>query len=168
MQIRAFPDERAFQCRSAVSLLLRETGFPFSVDFSEHAEARRAEVRDEEDKEESEERGKRVACVFKPGVALEVLKRREVDAALILGADPLASLPRSVASALLKIPTVVIDPFESLTAQFATVVLPSAITGVEAEDIAYRMDFLPLRLQKIVESEFPSDAEILREIYRNL
>ena len=165
-----FPMKGHFNVAGAVTLLLRETGFPFSVDFSEEAdaEARRAEVRDEEDKEESEEREERVACEFKPGVALEVLERREVDAALILGADPLASLPRSVASALLKIPTVVIDPFESLTAQFATVVLPSAITGVEAEDIAYRMDFLPLRLQKIVESEFPSDAEILREIYRNL
>ena len=141
-----FPMKGHFNVVGAVTLLMRETGRPFSVDFHNSD------------------------ADFTPGAALRSLERGDVDAALIIGADPLSSLPRRFASALLKIQTVVIDAFESITSKFATVFIPSAITGVEAEDIAYRMDGLPLKLKKIVECPLPlkSDAEILRDIRDNL
>ncbi|PIQ44968.1 MAG: formylmethanofuran dehydrogenase subunit B, partial [Deltaproteobacteria bacterium CG12_big_fil_rev_8_21_14_0_65_43_10] len=48
------------------------------------------------------------------------------------------------------------------------VVFPTAVTGIEAEGVAYRMDGLPLKLKKVLESEYPSDESILGDIYQRL
>jgi formylmethanofuran dehydrogenase subunit B len=60
------------------------------------------------------------------------------------------------------------DPFETPTTQFASVAIPTAITGVETEDIAYRMDGLPLKLEKIVDCKYPSDRDILEQILKGV
>lgn len=138
-----FPMKGHFNVVGAVQLLLRETGYPYGVDFS----------RD-----------------FEPGTttALDVIERGEVDAALIVGADPFSSFPRSTAQKLRTMPVILIDPFESPTTQFSSVVFPAAITGVETEEIAYRMDGLPLKLDKLIHCHYPSDKELLDAIYRGL
>jgi len=138
-----FPMKGHFNVLGAVNLLLRETGYPFGVDFS----------RDN---------------IFEPGktTVLDVIVREEVDAALIVGADPVSSFPGDIARKLCDLPIILIDPFETPTTQFASVAIPTAITGVETEDIAYRMDGLPLKLEKIVDCEYPADRDILERIYK--
>jgi len=140
-----FPMKGHFNVMGAVHLLLRETGYPFGVDFSRNR-------------------------IFEPGktTVLDVIEREEVDAALIVGADPFSSFPKDTARKLCDMPVILIDPFETPTTQFSSVVFPAAITGVEAEEIAYRMDGLPLKLEKIVNCEYPSDKEILERIHVRL
>ncbi len=140
-----FPMKGHFNVVGAVQLLLRETGYPYGVDFS----------RDK---------------IFMPGktTVLDVIEQGEVDAALIVGADPFSSFPRDKARKLCNMPVILIDPFESPTTQFASVAIPTAITGVETDAIAYRMDGLPLKLDKIVDCGYPSDMEILERIYEGL
>jgi len=142
-----FPMKGHFNVMGAVQLLLRETGYPFGVDFS----------RDSDN-------------IFVPGktTVLDVIERGAVDAALIVGTDPFSSFPCDKARKLCDMPLILIDPFESLTTQFASVVFPTAITGVETDAIAYRMDGLPLKLDKIVDCEYPSDEVILERIYEGL
>jgi len=140
-----FPMKGHFNVVGAVQLLLRETGYPFGVDFS----------RD---------------YIFEPGktTVLDVIERGAVDAALIVGADPFSSFPKDTVRKLRDMPVILIDPFESPTTQFASVVFPTAITGVETDAIAYRMDGLPLKLDKIVDCEYPSDRVILERIYEGV
>ncbi len=138
-----FPMKGHYNVMGAVLLLMRETGYPFGVDFS------------------SDKR-------FEPGKTTVMGVLKEVDAALIVGADPVASLPAAKVRDLLDIPLIVLDPFESPTMSIASVALPVAITGVESEGIAYRMDGLPLKLDKIINSEYPSDKALLEQIYEGL
>jgi formylmethanofuran dehydrogenase subunit B len=46
------------------------------------------------------------------------------------------------------------------------VVLPVALTGLEAADVAYRMDGLPVLLRKLLPTAFPTDREILLDLVR--
>jgi formylmethanofuran dehydrogenase subunit B len=101
--------------------------------------------------------------VYNPGEfsAVDLLARRECDAALILASDPLAHFPASASKHLAEIPTIVVDPKINLTSRVAEVHIPSALAGIECEGTAYRMDGVPIRLKKIVDSDFLSDREIL-------
>ncbi len=92
----------------------------------------------------------------------------EVDAALVVGDDPFWSLPSEKSDLLKEIPIVLIDPYWTRTTNKAQVIFPTAVTGIEAEGVAYRMDGLPLKLKKVLESEYPSDESILGEIYQRL
>ncbi len=103
---------------------------------------------------------------YGPGefTAVDLLARREVDAALILASDPVAHFPRAAAGHLQRIPVIVLDPELSLTARQAQVVLPTALYGVDAAGTAYRMDGVPIRLRKVIDSSRPTDEEVLEEI----
>ncbi len=107
---------------------------------------------------------------YNPGetTTCDLLSRRDVDAALIIAADPAANFPRGCVEALAEMPLIQIDPFENPTTLFADVVIPSAIAGIEAEGTAYRMDCLPLRLRKLIDTEYPTDEEILQSILDNV
>jgi len=48
------------------------------------------------------------------------------------------------------------------------VVIPTAAAGISAEGTAYRMDGIPLRLKKVVDSPYPPDEEVLREIVERI
>jgi formylmethanofuran dehydrogenase subunit B len=89
---------------------------------------------------------------------------RSCDAALVIGSDPLSSLPFSVSRALAKVPLIAIDPRRSLTTDAARVVIPSAMYGLEAAGSALRMDGVKVEFQPIVESRLMPDAEILKRI----
>jgi len=107
-----------------------------------------------------------------PGVttAVDLLSRGEVDAMLVIGADPLASFPRDAVEHMMKIPVIVIDPKPSLTSTIAKVIIPSALSGIECEGTVYRLDYIPLRLRKIVdppENVYP-DTYILKELIRRV
>jgi len=132
-----------FNCSGVMQLLLRELGSPMPADFS------------------GDQRTK-----HSMNTLLDNL--HEIDAALIIGEDPFWSMPSQQSDLLKDIPIILIDPFWTRTTNKCDVVFPTAITGVEAEGIAYRMDGLPLRLKKVLETDYPSDEAILEEIYQYL
>ncbi|ETA66775.1 formylmethanofuran dehydrogenase, subunit B [Methanolobus tindarius DSM 2278] len=95
---------------------------------------------------------------------VESLREKSVDAALIIGSDPLSSLPLSVSRYLADIPLITIDPCRNLTSSKAEVTIPCAFGGVEYGGTAVRMDGVEVKLKKILDTENLPDAEILRKI----
>ncbi len=95
---------------------------------------------------------------------IPMLVRKEVDAALIVATDPGAHLPQDAVRHLQSIPTIHLDPHRNMTTPWATVVIPVAPVGVAASGTFYRMDNVPLRLKKLVESPYPSDEDVLKAI----
>ena len=86
------------------------------------------------------------------------------DAALVIGSDPLSALPFGTARALAHIPLIAIDPRRSLTTDAAQVVIPSAMSGLEAGGTALRMDGTRISFEPITKSEWLSDEQILTRI----
>jgi len=133
-----------FNVTGANTVTTWQTGYPYAVDFSLGYPR------------------------YNPGETsvVDVLLRRESDAALVVASDPVANFPRKAVEHLVKNPLIVIDPHMNATAQMADVAFPSAFAGIEAEGTAYRMDHVPLPLKKVVEppKEVFSDEEILRRI----
>jgi formylmethanofuran dehydrogenase subunit B len=121
------------------NVLAWQTGYPFAVNFS------------------------RGYPRYNPGefTAVDLLRRGNVDAALVVAADPAATFPGRAAAVLGEIPTVVIDPHYSATAKLARVYLPSAAAGIGAAGTVYRMDMVPLPVKKLLNLPYPSDKEIL-------
>ena len=103
---------------------------------------------------------------------VESLNEKKVDAALIIGSDPLSSLPRAVADHLLNIPVITLDPCETFTSRKAKVTIPSALSGVECGGSAIRMDGEEVKFEPIVDVKSqtirPSDEEILTRIMEAL
>lgn len=89
---------------------------------------------------------------------------KSCDAALVIGSDPLSALPFGTARALARIPLIAIDPRRSLTTDAAQVVIPSAISGLEAGGTALRMDGVRISFEPLVESDNLSDEQILTRI----
>jgi formylmethanofuran dehydrogenase subunit B len=120
------------------------TGYPFAVDFS------------------------RGFPRYNPGetTANDLLMRGEVDAALVVASDPVSHFPKKSIENLAKIPLIAIEPHPTPTTELADVVIPPAISGIEAEGTAYRMDNVPIRLRKV--SDAPDgilpDRELVRKI----
>ena len=133
-----------FNVTGANTVFTWQTGYPYAVDFS-HEYPR-----------------------YNPGETsvIDILRRGDADAALIIASDPISNFPREAARNLANIPLIVIDPHLSPTALVADVVIPSAFVGIEAEGTVYRMDHVPLPLKKIVDPPAGclSDEEILRRI----
>jgi len=100
--------------------------------------------------------------------ANEVLQRKDCDAALVIASDPVAHFPKTSIEHLKKIPVIQIDPFPNMTTLVADVIIPSAVYGLEAEGTAYRMDVIPLRVKKVVDTEYWSDEKILEELLKKV
>jgi formylmethanofuran dehydrogenase subunit B len=117
-----------FNVTGADTVFTWQTGYPFAVDFSQ--------------------------CYprYNPGetTAVDILLRKESDAALVVASDPVANLPRKAVEHLVKNPLIVIDPHMNATSQMADIVFPSAFVGIEAAGTAYRMDHVPLPLKQVV------------------
>lgn len=105
---------------------------------------------------------------YNPGetTVVDILLRKDSDAALVVASDPVSNFPKKAAEHLVKNPLIVIDPHMNVTSHVADVVIPSAFAGIEAEGTAYRMDHVPIPLKKVVEppSGILPDEEILRRI----
>jgi formylmethanofuran dehydrogenase subunit B len=133
-----------FNVTGANTVFTWQTGYPYAVDFSLGYPQ------------------------YNPGETsvVDILLRKESDAALIVASDPVANFPRIAVEHLVKNPLIVIDPHMNATAQMADVVFPSAFVGIEASGTAYRMDHVPLPLKKVVEPPrgVLPDEEILRRI----
>ncbi|MCX9010336.1 MAG: formylmethanofuran dehydrogenase subunit B [Candidatus Methanoperedens sp.] len=99
---------------------------------------------------------------------VEALRQKSIDALLVVGSDPLSSLPRSVLTHLANIPVICVDPCVTLTSRIASVTIPAAVSGVEAGGSAIRMDGRVIELSKVVENNYLSDAEILTRLTEEL
>ncbi|MDD2787214.1 formylmethanofuran dehydrogenase subunit B [Methanoculleus sp.] len=119
------------------------TGYPFGIDFS------------------------RGIAFYNPGetTAVDILARKECDAALIVGSDPAAHFPRKCLEHLAEIPVVQLDPYPNATTAFCNVQIPVAVTGIDAVGTAYRMDGVPIRTRQVLSSGYPSDREVLLKMY---
>ncbi|MDI9633549.1 MAG: formylmethanofuran dehydrogenase subunit B [Methanolinea sp.] len=119
------------------------TGYPFAIDFS------------------------RGIAFYNPGetTAVDILRRGECDACLVVASDPGAHFPRACAAHLARIPTVQIDPHVNATTHLSRIQIPVGVTGIDAEGTAYRMDGVPLRTRKVLSRNVPDDVEVLGKIY---
>jgi formylmethanofuran dehydrogenase subunit B len=99
---------------------------------------------------------------------VESLKAKAVDAALIIGSDPMSILPRSISKNLLEIPVISIDHCETLTSKHSKVYINTAISGVESGGSATRMDGTKVSFEPVFETAHLSDAAILRKIMEAL
>lgn len=119
------------------------TGYPYAVDFA------------------------RGIMFYNPGetTAVDILRRGECDAALIVASDPGAHFPHAAAAHLARIPTVLIDPHQTATTPLCRLQIPCTMAGIDAEGTAYRMDGVPIRYRKIIGSSYPDDAVLLQRIH---
>jgi formylmethanofuran dehydrogenase subunit B len=105
---------------------------------------------------------------FNPGEfsTIDLLIRGDCDAALILGADPGATMPQPAIDHLARIPTIVLDPKVTHTSHLSRVHFTTAVTGISAPGTAYRMDEIPMPLRPALKSPYPTDEEVIRRILR--
>lgn len=95
---------------------------------------------------------------------IDLLTRREVDAALIIATDQTDHLPQAAVKYLQSIPTIVLESEENLTTSWAKIVIPVAPAGIGVSGTFYRMDNVPLRVKKLIDFPCPTDVEVLRSI----
>jgi formylmethanofuran dehydrogenase subunit B len=105
---------------------------------------------------------------YNPGetTCMDVLLRDELDASLVIAADPGANFPKHAVQNMVKHPLIVIDPHMNATAMLGDIVFPAAFVGIEVDGTAYRMDHVPIPLHKVVEppAGVLPDEEILNKI----
>ena len=140
--IVALPLRHDGNARGAEDVLAWQTGYPSAVSFARgHPRAQHGEFS-----------------------AADVLGRGETDAALVVGFDALAHLPRTAADHMRRIPTIVVAPRATETAAAARVAFGTAAGGVYREGTAHRMDGVPVPLRAPLTSPRPGDAEVLAAI----
>ncbi|MBY8986380.1 MAG: formylmethanofuran dehydrogenase subunit B [Candidatus Lokiarchaeota archaeon] len=94
----------------------------------------------------------------------------DFDCSIIVGTDAISHLPWELSKKLRSKPLILIDNKKSATFSVADIVLPSAITGIECEGLAYRLDHVPIALNKIVNppKDIISDEKILSRLIEGL
>ncbi|MCW4005229.1 MAG: formylmethanofuran dehydrogenase subunit B [Candidatus Bathyarchaeota archaeon] len=121
-----------------------QTGYPYALDFSQGYPQ------------------------YNPGefTAVDLLKRGDNDATLVISADPGAHFPKAAVQSLVKKPLIVINPDMNCVSRLGDVVFPTQWCGIEYEGTAYRMDHVPIMLRKVVEPPpgVPNDEELLKMI----
>jgi len=100
--------------------------------------------------------------------AVDLLARREADAALIIAADPWTTMPQAAIDHLERIPHVVIDRARACRRASARVHFTAASPGIDSAGTAYRMDKVPLPIRAAVTSAHATDENILLGIYQAL
>jgi formylmethanofuran dehydrogenase subunit B len=128
--------------RGAEDVLAWQTGFPAAVSFA---------------------RGYPRANPGELGAAA-LLERGEVDAALVIAADPLEHLPPAAADRLRELPVVVVDARATATAAAARVAFATAADGIEVPGTVHRMDGVPVPLRATLATERPGVEDVLSAI----
>lgn len=123
-------------------VLCWQTGFPFAVNLS------------------------RGYPRYNPGEysANEMLERGEVDACLLVGSEGVVQMSAQAESHLRRIPAIVLD-YPTVTPAFPPAVrFTTAVYGVHLPGTVYRMDEVPIRLRAVLNTDYPSDADVLNRI----
>jgi formylmethanofuran dehydrogenase subunit B len=100
--------------------------------------------------------------------AAALLERSEVDAALVVGSDPVEQLPRGAADRLRELPTVVVDARATATSQAARVAFATAADGIEVAGTVHRMDGVPVPLRAPLAADRPGTEDVLAAIGERL
>ena len=98
------------------------------------------------------------------------IKKDDFDLSIVVGTDPISHLPVQLSKKLASKPIILLDNRKSSTYFIADVILPTAITGVEAGGTAFRLDNIPIQIEKIINApnQIPSDEELLQQINEKL
>jgi len=98
------------------------------------------------------------------------IEKEDFDCSIIVGTDPISHLPYSLSSKMAKKPLILIDNHITATSHIADVMLPTTITGIESGGLAYRLDQVPIELNKIINppNNLPSDEELFNQLYELL
>ena len=98
------------------------------------------------------------------------IQSKDFDCSIIVATDAISHLPFNLSSNLAHKPLILIDNRKSSTFNVADVVLPTAITGIESEGLAFRLDHIPIQLKKIINppSNIPSDENLLTNLIEKI
>jgi formylmethanofuran dehydrogenase subunit B len=126
----------------ADSVLCWQTGYPFSVNLN------------------------RGYPRYNPGEysANELLERHEVDACLFVGSEGVTGMSQQAIAHLNRIPTIALDHAIIDSSIPPTIRFTTAVYGIDLPGCAYRMDEIPIPLQQVLTSDYPSDADVLNRI----
>jgi formylmethanofuran dehydrogenase subunit B len=98
------------------------------------------------------------------------IENEAFDCSIIVGTDPISHFPIQLSRKLFGKPIILIDNKQSATSQLADVVIPSTLTGIESEGLAYRIDHVPVQLKTIINApgNILTDEEILIKLIEGL
>ena len=110
---------------------------------------------------------------YNPGeyTAVDLLREKDVDAALIVSADLVSHFPASCAKYLAEIPVACIDIAPCPTTMIADVVLPGVIDAMECDGTFYRLDDVPIYFQPFTGSPFSfteSNEDTMKQIFERV
>lgn len=110
---------------------------------------------------------------YNPGeyTAVDLLRDRDVDAALIVSADLVSHFPSACAEYLAKIPVACIDIAPCPTTMISEVVLPGVIDAMECDGTFYRLDDVPVYFQPFAVSPFTftkSNEDTMKQIFEKV
>jgi formylmethanofuran dehydrogenase subunit B len=97
--------------------------------------------------------------------AVDLLGRKEADAAVIVAADPWSTMPQAALDHLNRIPHVVIDRKITPASLAARVHFTTAAPGISSTGTAYRMDKVPIQIRSALESPYGTDEDVLLGIH---
>ena len=95
---------------------------------------------------------------------LEQAYSRRPDCILIIGSDPFSTLPYSLMSNLQGVNIICLDHSPTLTTEVASVVIPTAVPGVESGGNVVRLDGDSIALAQPIKNGYPTEEEILRQL----
>ncbi len=95
---------------------------------------------------------------------LEQIRRRSADCIVIVGSDPFSALPHSVMSELADTKIICLSPFATASTMAASVVIPTALPGVESDGSVVRMDGVEVALAELEKREYPTEETILSQL----
>ena len=107
---------------------------------------------------------------YNPGefTAVDLLREKDVDAALIVSADLVSHFPADCAEYLAEIPVACIEIAPSPTTIVSDVVLPGVIDAMECDGTFYRLDDVPIYFRPFTTSPFSfteSNEDTMRRIF---
>ena len=100
------------------------------------------------------------------GVEYSVVEQLKhgADAVMVVGSDPLASLPLSITRRLKDIPLILVDPCANLTSRAADVTIPCGASGIEVGGTAVRLDGKKMDISPLIQGDGLSDEMVVRRI----
>lgn len=103
---------------------------------------------------------------YNPGeyTANDLLERREVDVAVLIGTEGVTQLSGAAQAHLRQIPNIVLDNPSVESPIAAAVHFTTAVYGIHRPGTAYRMDEVPFALRAVLKSRLPADHEVLTRI----
>lgn len=126
----------------ADSVLCWQTGYPFSVNLA------RGYPRYNPDEYSAD----------------DVLSNKEADVLVLVGTTSVSRFSKAAQDYLRTIPTIVLERVNAELEFVPTVHFTTATYGIHRSGTAYRMDEIPVRLRPLIDSNLPTDGDVLRAI----